>query len=184
MHPAYRAHEAIAHVLSGLGVGLLKQIVGIYIRLEQDELDRLKSNPAILPKYDPRVALTDGRGLDLGRAWEDLGVFLDGGVKLPDSGPTVGDQPLPNTDIRATWSYVAPERVREMAAQLRRMRRSQFRDRYTVDMEETQNIPGARTGPHGNRQNYMYKKLRELAGHYSKAADAGEGMLVRIGERM
>lgn len=170
-------------MLSGFGVGLLKHIVGIYIRLEHDEIQRLKDNPNILPKYDPRVALTDGRGLDIGRAWEELGVFLDGGVKLPDVGPTVGDIPLPNTDARATWSYVEPSRVQAMAEELRQMRRSQFRDRYRVDAEDTQTIPGNQTGAFGDRRQYMYKKLRDLAGHYAKAAQAGEGMLVRIGER-
>ena len=29
----------------------------------------------------------------------------------------------------------------------------------------------------------MYNKLRTLAQHYAEAADAGQGMLVRIGER-
>lgn len=171
-------------MLSGFGVNLLKHIVGIYIRMSREEIERLAGNPNILPKYDPRVALSDGRGLDLGRAWEELGVFLDGGVKLPDAGPTVGDVPMPPVDARATWSYVEPARVREMAEELRQMRRAQFRTRYRVDAEDTQTIPGSRTGPHGDRKSYMYKKLRDLAGHYAKAAEAGEGMLVRIGERM
>ena len=93
------------------GVDLLKQIVGIYIRMAEAELGRLRDNPSILPKYDPRVPLADGRGLDIGRAWEELAVFIDGGVKLPDHGPTVGDVPIATEDTRATWSYVAPERV-------------------------------------------------------------------------
>ncbi len=170
-------------MLAGFGVDLVKQIVGIYIRMARDDLSRLQEHPEILPKYDPRVALSDGRGLDLGRAWEELGVFLDGGVALPDAGPTVGDVPLPSPDTRATWSYVAPDRVREMAEELRQMRRAQFRERYTVDHEDTQTIPGNQTGAFGDRKQYMYKKLRDLAGHYAKAAAAGEGMLVRIGER-
>lgn len=171
-------------MLGGFGVDLLKYIVGIYIRMQREEIERLRDNPSILPKYDPRVPLSDGRALDLGRAWEELGVFLDGGVKLPDTGPTVGDLPLPNTDKRAAWSYVEPSRVREMAEELRQMRRAQFRQRYEVDQEDTQTIPGTQTGAFGDRQQYMYKKLRDLAGHYAKAAAAGEGMLVRIGERL
>jgi hypothetical protein len=111
-------------------------------------------------------------------------VFLDGGVKLPDAGPTIGDVPLPSDDTRATWSYVEPGRVREMAAELRLMRRSQFSKRYQVDHEDTLTIPGSQTGAFGDREQYMYKKLRDLAVHYAKAADLGQAMLVRIGERM
>ena len=162
----------------------MKHIVGIYIRLEGAEIERLRDHPEILPKYDPRVALTDGRGLDLGRAWEELGVFLDGGVMLPDTGPTVGEIPMPSSDPRAAWSYVAPDRVAAMAAQLRQMRRDQFRIQYQIDNEDTQELPGARTGSWGDRGQYMYNKLRALAAHYAKAADQGEGMLVRIGERI
>lgn len=165
------------------GVDLLKQIVGMYIRLDLEEIERLRDNPEILPKYDPRVPLDDGRGVDIGRAWEELGVFIDGGVKLPDSGPTVGDVPLPSTDTRATWSYVEPSRVAAIADQLREMRRKNVRQRYQVDLEDTQTLPGARTGAWGDRANYVYNKLRVLAQHYADAAEAGQGMLVRIGER-
>ena len=173
-------------MLAGLGAEKLKQITGIYIRLDADEIRRLRENPHILPKYDPRVALADGRGLNLGRAWEELGVFLDGGVKLPDRGPTVGDLPMPpNDDERATWSYVEPERVAEMAAELRDFRRSaRFRIRYDVDPEDTLDEPGSRTAGFGDRRQYMFNKLRALAEHYRRAADNGEGMLVRIGERI
>jgi hypothetical protein len=138
-----------------------------------------------LPKYDPRVALEDGRGIDIGRAWEDLGVFLDGGVQLPEAGPTVGDIPLAFTDPRATWSYIEPERVAEMAEHLRVMRHREFRKAYEVDPEDTQDsLPGTHTGQWGSRGAYIYTKLRELAAHYSEAARLGEGMLVRIGERV
>src|SRR5690606_4980673 len=88
----------------------VKPIVGIYIRMDLAELHRLRDRPEVLPMYDPRVALEDGRGLDLGRAWESLGVFLDGGITLPEIGPTVGDFPMAPTDERATWSYVEPDR--------------------------------------------------------------------------
>lgn len=163
----------------------MKHIVGIYIRLEGREVDRLINNPDILPKYDPRVALSDGRGLDLGRAWEELGVFLDGGVKLPVTGPTVGDSPMPNADTRATWSYVQPARVAQIAERLRSIRKNEFRDQYEIDPEDTQDsLLGSRTGSWGHRGAYMYKKLRMLAAHYAKAAELGEAMLVRIGERV
>ena len=163
----------------------MNHIVGIYIRVQRDEIERLREHPDVLPKYDPRVALADGRGLDLGRAWEELGVFLDGGVQLPEKGPTVGESPLPSEDGRAMWAYVEPEQVVEMAETLREMRRKQFQDRYDVDPEETQDqLPGVRTGSWGDRAGYLWAKLRELTSHYALAAENGEGMLVRIGERI
>ncbi len=159
--------------------------MGIYIRLQQQEVERFVANPDILPKYDPRVALADGRGIDLGRAWEELGVFLDGGVKLPEHGPTIGEQPLVSSDARAAWSFVSAQRVCELAEELRAMRRSEFKKRYQIDPEETQDsLPGSRTGGFGDRAVYMYAKLRQLASHYAKAAENGEAMLVRIGERI
>ena len=168
----------------GLGAELLNQIVGIYIRLDPSEIERLRDNPSILPLYDPRVALSDGRGLDLGRAWEELGVFLDGGVTLPDRGPTVGDVPMPNTDDRATWSYIEPERVAEMAAMLSQYHKRELREHYDVDGEDTARLIDARTAGWGDRAQYMYNKLRALAKHFAAAAGRGEGMLVRIGERI
>ena len=163
----------------------MKQIVGIYIRLPRKEIHRLRDNPEILPKYDPRVALDDGRGLDIGRAWEELGVFLDGGVALPEHGPTIGDEPMPSTDERAAWGYVEPERVLAISGELSAIRRREFNDRYDADPEDTQDsLPAARTGRWGDRAAYLYAKLRKLADHYAAAADAGEGILVRIGERV
>jgi hypothetical protein len=166
------------------GAALLKHIIGIYIRLDAREVARLRENPQILPKYDPRVALQDGRGLDLGRAWEELGVFLDGGVKLPETGATLGDIPLPATDPRATWSYIEPSRVVELAAALDQLGERQFRKSYEVDGEDTDVIPGSRTDGWGDRAQYLWKKLQALAIHYRQAAERGEAMLVRIGERV
>lgn len=162
----------------------MKQIVGIYIRMQLAEIQRLRENPAVLPKYDPRVALRDGRGYDIGRAWEELGVFLDGGIELPENGPTVGEELLPNTDERATWSFVSPQRVVVMADGLKDLTHRDFVERYRVDQEDTQPIPGSRTAEFGDRAKYLFWKLRKLADHYVLAAANGEGMLVRIGERM
>jgi hypothetical protein len=162
----------------------LTAIVGIYIRLGMEELLRLRDHPDVLPKYDPRVALGDGRGLDIGRAWEELGAFYEGGVKVPESGPTVGEVPLHCDDQRAAWSYVEPERVAVFADKLRLLRRAQFRQRYESDGEDTLTMPGTMTGEFGDREKYMYKKLRLLARHYADAAASGEGMLVRIGARV
>ena len=126
---------------------MLKPIVAIYIRMPMAELERLRERPDILPLYDPRVPLADGRAIDLGRAWEELGVFLDGGVRLPEHGPTVGQVALPNTDGRAAWSYVEPAQVAEWADELAEMSRKQFNERYQVDPEDTQDsLPGARPG--------------------------------------
>ncbi len=166
------------------GALALKQIVGIYIRLPLGEVERLRDRPEVLPKYDPRVALADGRGVDLGRAWEDLGVLIDGGARLPDHGPTVGELPLPETDTRATWSYVTPERVVAIAAELANHRRN-FRKLYVVDGEDTDPaMAAARTGGYRGHDDYMMTKLAQLAAHYAAAASNGEAMLVRIGERI
>lgn len=162
----------------------MRMIVGIYIRLPPEELARLRERPEILPKYDPRVALEDGRGLDIGRAWDTLGVFLDGGFHLPETGPIVGDHPMPPTDDRATWSYVEPDEVKTFAAELATIDKAEFYRRYQVDAEESVEIPDSRTGGWGDQGAYLFKKLRILAGHYRRAAEHGEGMLVRIGERI
>ncbi|MBN4050293.1 DUF1877 family protein [Desulfobulbus sp. AH-315-M07] len=163
-----------------------KHIVGIYIRLATTELTRLREHPEILPKYDPRVALDDGRAVDIGRAWEELGVFIDGGVKLPTRGPIVGDTELPHTDERATWSYIEAPRVQEIADYLVNIRRNEeFKKHYDHDPDDTaDSLPGSRTAGWGDRGTYMLGKLRILAAHYALAAKNGEGMLVRIGERI
>ncbi len=166
------------------GALALTQIIGIYIRLPIGEVDRLRERPELLPKYDPRVALADGRAVDLGRAWEDLGVLLDGGAKLPDHGPTVGELALPETDSRATWSYVEPSRVAAMAIDLASHRQN-FRKLYVVDGEDTDPaMAAARTGGYRRHDDYMMTKLAQLAAHYATAAANGEAMLVRIGERI
>lgn len=163
----------------------MTHIVAIYIRMPMREVERLRDHPEVLPKYDPRVALADGRGIDIGRAWEELAVFLDGGVSVPQVGPTVGDVPLASNDERATWSYVEPARVVAYADDLQRLERSEFRQAYDADNEDTaDSLPDARTGGWGDRATYMYKKLRLLAEHYAAAAAKGDAMLVRIGERI
>jgi len=162
-----------------------KNIIAIYIRLPKEEVERLIANPGILPLYDPRVALNDGRGLDLGRAWEELGCFLDGGVRVPSVGPTVGEIPMPESDSRATWSYVEPDRVVQIAPALDAIESNEFSQRYQIDLEETaDSIPFSRTGGWGNSATYLYNKLRALAEHYATASEYGEAMLVRIGERV
>lgn len=162
----------------------MTQIVGIYIRLDPEELRRLVEQPELLPKYDHRVPLADRRALDLGRAWEPLGVFIDGGFRLPAAGPTVGVMPLPPTDERATWSYIEAPDVEAFARSLRAFGPKEFALRYEIDTDESQEIPDSRTGGWGSQRQYMFKKLEALKAHYAAAAAAGQGMLVRIGERV
>lgn len=163
----------------------MKRIVAIYIRLELNAIDRLREQPEILPMYDPRVALADGRGLDLGQGWDELGAYLEGGIKIPESGPTVGEESLPDTDSRARWSYIVPDRVAAIAKRLNRYTRREFERSYKIDSEETQDfMRDEQTGALGNRASYMFHKLRTLADHYSAAAARGQAMLVRIGERV
>ena len=163
----------------------VKPIVAVYIRIPAKELERLRTLPEILPKYDPRVALADGRGLDIGRAWDELGCYLDGGAKVPDQGPTVGEVPLPNIDERALWSYVDPDRVKVIAQALGDIDGTEFRREFHLDPEVTADIlPEERTGVIKDRATYLFGKLKSLALHYAKAAQRGEAMLVRIGERV
>jgi hypothetical protein len=161
------------------------QIVAIYIRVPMLEIERLRARPEVLPKYDPRVALSDGRAIDLGRAWEQLGVWLDGGVRLPERGPTIGDEPMPDVDTRAAWTFVSAERVAELAEMLAQHRKS-FRKLYAVesDGETDPEMAAMRTGGYRRQDDYLMAKLGQLAAHYAAAAAAGEGMLVRIGERI
>lgn len=163
----------------------MKHIVAILIRVPWSEIQRLVDEPTILPMYDPRVALNAGRGLDLGRAWEGLGCLLDGGVQLPEQGPTVGEVPMADTDERAAWSYVVPDRVRVIADALADLCQRDFRTLYRIDPEETADVlPNEHTGMWTDRATYMMKKLRRLTRHYRAAAQHGEAMLVRIGERV
>lgn len=158
------------------------RIVGIYIRLPPAELERLREHTESLASYDVRAALAEGRAYDIGRAWEELAVFIDGGFRIPEHGPTIGEHALPCSDVTATWSCVLPDRVVEMARDLSRFDDDSFRQKYDVDPEETQDtLTSARTGAWGDRAAYMYNKLIALAAHYRAAAERGEGMLVRIG---
>jgi hypothetical protein len=163
----------------------VSNIIAIYIRMPLHEVERLRDHPEILPKYDPRVALGDGRGLDLGRAWAELGCFLDGGVKVPDEGPTVGEIHIPAPDERAMWSYVTPDRVKVVARALADIKPSDFRREYKLDPEETADaLPEELTGVWKDRATYYFGKLQSLTAHYAKAAARDEAMLVRIGERI
>jgi hypothetical protein len=158
-------------------------VVGIYTRTPLPELNRFVANPKLLRRLDPRVALADGRALDLGRRWEELGCLLDGGISPPVSGPTVGDTPL-TSDEEVVWSMVSPERVVAFAAELGRMSREAFHGLYRVDEDETADAaPGERTAQVQDHAAYLWHKFLLLRNHYAEAAQRGEAMLVRIGER-
>lgn len=155
----------------------------MYLRVPAHELDHLLAHPESLASLELRAALDDGRALDLGRAWEPLAVLIDGGVHLPDTGPTLGDEPLPDLDPGAAWSCVPAARVAAVAEELRRHHR-QFARLYVVDGEDTDPyMMDTRTGGYQGNRDYLVAKLARLAEHYDEAARHREAMLVRIGTR-
>jgi hypothetical protein len=162
---------------------LLRKVVGIYLRAPLRELERFVESPRLLDKLDTRVALSDGRAIDLGRCWDELGCLLDGGITAPESGPTVGDRPLWSSQ-RAMWSLVAPDRVAIIAADLAQLGREAFFSLYRVEEDETADAaPGERTGQFLDRAAFLWHKLQALRDHYRDAAQRGEAMLIRLGDR-
>jgi hypothetical protein len=161
-----------------------KPIVGLFVRTPMQDVVILRDAPELLATFDAAVPMAEGRAFDLGRAWEPLAVLLDGGVCLPEHGPTLGEVPLPDSDPRAAWSYVDPARVVTVAAELDAHCRH-FAKLYTVDGEDTDPfMSDARTGGYRGNRDYLIKKLGLLATHYADAASLGQAMLVRIGERL
>ena len=169
--------------VSGAAIGS-KRIVGVYVRLLPAELRHLQEHPDALLNYDLRGPLKDGRALDLGRAWESLAVLVDGGVRLPERGPTLGQLALPDCDHRAAWSCVEAAGVVTFAEVLATTCR-QFAKLYGVDGEDTDPyLSDGRTGGYRGNQDYLIKKLEQLSIHYQTAVARGEAMLVRIGESL
>ena len=161
----------------------MRIVVGIYTRAPHSDLQRFLDKPSLLRRLDPRVAIADGRALDLGRRWEELGCLLDGGISPPRSGPTVGDTVIASSDD-VVWSVVEPERVEALAEELGRITREAFYKLYRVDDDETADAaPGERTAQVMDQAAYLWQKLVLLRKHYAEAARRGEAMLVRIGER-
>jgi hypothetical protein len=175
---------ALALVPGMLDCAPVRIVVGIYTRAPGPELERFVKNPKLLAKLDDRVALTDGRAIDLGRCWEELGCLLEGGISTPRSGPTVGDTPIASDD-QVVWSVVGAERVKTLAAELSRMTREAFYKLYRTDDDEdtADAAPGERTERLIDRAAYLWRKFEQLRDHYAVAARRGESMLVRIGER-
>jgi hypothetical protein len=152
-----------------------------YLRLSPTDLDRFVDRPAELLRLDLRAAIADGRALDLGRGWDELGCFLEGGITTPKSGPTVGERHLETEDERADWAYVSPARVRAFASHLGTLGREAFMDLFRIDDDETADaLPEEQTGVWIDRGEYLFHKLAKLSAHYAAAAERGEAMLVRI----
>jgi hypothetical protein len=159
-------------------------VPAIYLRLSERDLAVLIAEPSRLATFDIAGPLADGRALDLGRGWDELGCLIEGGIKTPTTGPTVGENAIHVEDGRAAWSWVAPQRVRAIASQLGAYTRESFLDMYRVDDEETaQSSPGDQTGVWADRFERLYLKLDRLRTHYLEAGAKGEAMLVRIGKR-
>ena len=159
-------------------------IVATLFRATSSEIERLRRDTRLALAMDPRGPLADGRAIDLGRRWEELGCLLDGGIATPEAGPVVGDEPIPCNDKQQAWSYVSPERVAAIATELARINRGAFMRLYRVEEDDTaDDIPEARTGAWGDGGQYLYDRFLQLRAHYEAAAQHGEGMLVRIGER-
>jgi hypothetical protein len=157
-------------------------LFALYLRVSVDDLARFEEDPARLYATPMQPALDEARALDLGRAWEDLGCLLEGGIKTPETGPTVGDQPLPTTVDGVLWSSVSSARVKEYAEGPMNLTKAQFLALCRVDEADTADfLPGERTGEWGDPTKYLFEKYRLLAALYRAAAAAGEAMLVRLG---
>lgn len=152
----------------------------LYIRASEDELRALKADPARLGAFDVASRLADGRALDLGRGWDELGCLLDGGISPPEVGPTVGEHALRAEEGRELWTYVERSRVPAMAAALS-LTHGEFLGLYEVGDEGTADRPFVEhTGQWTDGADRLYTKLQRLRAHYESAAAKGEGMLVRL----
>jgi hypothetical protein len=155
----------------------------VYVRLPERELRRLAEAPAALAGLDVAAALADGRAIDLGRGWDELGCLLEGGISTPASGPTVGDDVF-HAEETQTWSAVTPARVASIAAELAEMTPEVFLGLYQVGDDGTAEGPlDEHTGAWADRARLLYEKLVRLRAHYEAARTRGEAMLVRIAKR-
>lgn len=159
------------------------QLVGVYLRISEPELRALGDGPDALSRLDLASAIGEGRALDLGSRWDELGCLLDGGIARPSTGPTVGDEPLPSPETSVAWALVSPARVSTLAEELSRISRSRFLELYRVDDAETaDSLPEERSQTEDGAR-HLFKRFVQLRAHYADAARRGEAMLVRIGER-
>ena len=162
----------------------MPEVVGVYLRISKDELEDYRRRPDALASLDVEEALGDGRALDLGQRWAELGCLLDGGIAPPRVGPTVGEEPLGSSEEgEASFAFVAPERVGKIAEELSKISRTAFLDLYRVDDSETADCLPEEQSHAGDGALRLYKRFAQLRAHYADAASRGEAMLVRIGER-
>jgi hypothetical protein len=158
------------------------ELFAIYLRVSAAELARVQSDPSGILQMPLSAALDEGRALDLGRAWEELGCLLEGGIRIPETGPTVGDQPLVMTDDGVAWNQILPARVAEYAHGVMALAEPQFLALCTIDEADTADfLPGERTGQWGDPTKYLFQKYQALSSLYQRAAAAGEAILVRLG---
>lgn len=160
-------------------------LYAIYLRVASELLEQLCDRPDRLGELDVREALLDGRAVDLGRRWEELGCLLDGGIEPPCQAPTVADVVFAAfDDDRTLWGYVSPARVRAMAHELSRITPDAFLAMYRVDDADTADAaPGDRTERIADPATYLYRRFEQLRDHYVAASERGEAVLVRLGER-
>lgn len=160
-------------------------IDALYVRAAPREVALFEARPGLLAALDLRGLVAEGRALDLGRAWDELGCLLEGGISTPSSGPTVGERPLASPAEWEVWNWIDAERVAVIARELAAIDRETFHRMYTVDDEDTADaFPEDYTGVWADRAEYLYRKLELLRDHYATAAARGESMLVRLGERL
>lgn len=160
-------------------------LYAIYLRVAPDLLEQLCDRPDRLGELDLHEALLDGRAVDLGRRWEELGCLLEGGIEPPRQAPTVADVVFAAfDDDRTLWGYVSAERVQAMARELSRITPDAFLAMYRVDDADTADAaPGDRTERIADPATYLFRRFEQLRDHYLAAAERGEAVLVRLGER-
>jgi hypothetical protein len=154
----------------------------IVYRVSPEELAGYEREPGRLVGLPLEDALREGRAVDLGRAWEELGCLLEGGIRTPETGPTVGEEHLLTTADGVAWNLIRTERVAEIARDHLSLSRDAFYQLFHADDADTaDSLPGDRTGEWGDHSKYLYDKFRRLKAFYEAAAGAGEAVLVRLG---
>jgi hypothetical protein len=158
------------------------ELFAIYLRVSVEELERIQADPSSILTMPLSGALEEGRALDLGRAWEELGCLLEGGIRTPETGPTVGDHALVTTEDGVAWNQISAARVAEYAQGVMSLAKPQFVALCTIDEADTADfLPGERTGQWSDPTQYLFQKYRALSSLYRSAASAGEAILVRLG---
>lgn len=156
----------------------------LYLRIPASELARFRARPELVKKLDLRVPLGDGRALDLGRGWDEIGCLLEHGWSTPTRGPTIGEEAIFATDDEA-WTALDERRVVACAAELGVLTQQRFEELYAVDDLETVDLPGDASVDRAStmsrsKPDKLWRKVEKLAAHYAAASARGEAMLIRI----